>query len=147
MREIIIPIVTSLLSGLVGVLVGCWQSRRLRGREEKVDILKKLITYQFLVTEPRRIEALNLIPLAFSKSKKVCNCFEDYKKLQNVVTGTIGNPMTFPDKFTELGDTYVKLVETIAKELHYEKSISWDKIRKPYIPKSYMDGQGHMIWY
>lgn len=147
MKETIITIVAALLSGLGGVLLGYWQNRRLRIREEQIDILKKLITYQFMAWEKKRTEALNLIPLAFSKSKKICHCFEDYKKIQNATTENIGNPIVFHGKLDELSDAYVKLVETIARELHYEKSIPWDKIKKPYIPRYWIDQAGIKNWY
>lgn len=147
MKETIITIIAALLSGLGGVLFGYWQNRRLRIRDEQIDILKKLITYQFMIVEPKRTEALNLIPLVFSKSRKVCKCFEDYKSLQNAVTENACNPAIFWGKLTELSDAYVKLVEMIAQELHYGKSIPWDKIKKPYIPQIWKDGNGGQIWY
>lgn len=147
MKEIITMIITALLSGLVGVLVGCWLNYRARIREEKLKILKVMITYQFLVNSPERIIALNSIPVVFEKQKEVCECFENFKKAHDAVTATIGNVMVHSQKYTELRDSYVKLMESIARSLHYKNCLSWDKLKNPYIPKTFTDSLGNIIWY
>ena len=89
---------------------------------------------------------LNCIPITFSHDAKVCDAFEKYKQAQNNVTDNLSNSLVLPQKFTMLDDAYVKVVEAIASNLKLP-SLSWDKLKNPYIPLSYYDTNGIQRWY
>ena len=141
-------ILLSLISGLIGVLVGCLFNRGYAARKEKLSVLKTLITYRWIPVQTERVTALNIIPVIFSKSTKICNFLDAYKKAQNDVTDSLtSSPHMLSQKFNALDDAYIKLLEEIAKNLGYKNSLPWDKLKSPYIAKYYLDQSGNQIWY
>lgn len=144
--DILIAILTSLVSGLVGVLVGTWLSYIHEVRREKISILKVLVTYRYYPSQGERVTALNMIPIAFRKDGEICALFEKYKKAQAAVADNISNSPVFGEKINALDDSYIKLVEAIAKNLHY-KSLSWDKLKHPYYLRSYLDVNGQTQYF
>ena len=147
MQDALWNISLSLISGLIGVLVGCWLNYKSKLRSEQKDILKVLITYRYFPTQAERVTALNLIPVIFSKCDEVCSCFELFKKAHDEVTDNLSNQNIIQQKLSTLDDAYIKLIEEIAKELKYGSTISWDKIKKPYAPQSYNWTDGNTYCY
>lgn len=146
MDNIAITILSALPSGLIGVLIGTVLNRRYEKRREQIEVLKCLVTYRWQPINPKRIEALNAIPILFYKEKEVCKLFESYQSIHDSVVQSIQNPIATMQKISELNDCYVKILEAMAKSLHF-KSLSWDKLKNPYIPKSYQDSSGNLQWY
>lgn len=142
-----ITILSALLSGLVGVLIGTWLNRYYEERKNKIKVLETLITYRWLPVNQERVSALNCIPITFHKNPAVCAAFIQYKQAQDNVTDNIQNTSVLPQKFNLLDDSYVKIVESIAVSLKLSRSISWDKLKNPYLPKRYVDMNGQQIWY
>ena len=141
-------IFTSLISGLIGVLVGCFLNKVYEVRKEKLSVLKALITYRWMPAQPERVKAINIIPVIFSKSTKICARLESYKKAQNDVADCLStSPGLLPQKYNDVEDAYIKLLEEIAKSLGYGKSLTWDKLKSPYIARYYLDQNGNQIWY
>jgi len=142
----LLTIVTSLLSGLVGVLIGTWFSRHAEVRREKVEILKTLVTYITNPAAPERVSALNLIPVVFQKEKNICAALEDYKKTQSELSGNI-NTQLFSEKQDAHNDAYIKLLELIAKKMRYSSTLTWDKLKNPYYPKCFIGMDNNTYWY
>ena len=142
-----ISVFSALISGLIGVLVGTWLNRYYEVRRSKTDVLKTLVTYRNDPLNLERTNVLNCIPIIFCKDVRVCQALDKFKEAHDGVTENITNPMVFPQKYTTLNDSYIKLIEEIAKSLGLGSSLSWDKLKNPYIPKSFMDSQGMMQWY
>lgn len=140
-------ILLSLISGLLGVLIGSKLSQREELRKEKLNILKTLVTYRFFPGNQERVTAINVIPFVFFKCPKVCSCLEDYKKAQNDAADNFIAPQSFSQKLSVLDDAYIKLLEAIARHLGYGDSLSWDKLKNPYIAKSYIGQNGNLYWY
>lgn len=141
MENYILAIVTSLISGLIGVLVGTWITNHNEKRQEKVAIMKTLITYIQLPNAQERTTALNMIPVVFYKEREICMAFDSYKAAHNDAMANSNNPSVFQQKLATLNDSYIKLVELIAKKLHYNATITWDKLKNPYTPQCYtLDG-------
>lgn len=149
MDNTVITIFSSLISGLVGVLIGTWLNRYYEERKEKVKILKALIIYRWNPANPERVEALNCIPVIFNKDNAICDAFDKYKIAQQGVTDNITNrnAAVLTQKSNLLDDAYVKIVELVAINLKFNTSISWDKVKNPYLPKFYVANNGQQIWY
>ena len=143
----VITLLSSLVSGLVGVLIGTWLNRYYEERKEKVKILKTLITYRWNPANPERVAALNCIPVIFHKDNVICDAFDKYKDAQQGVTDNITNAAVLAQKSNLLDDAYVKIVELVAINLKFNTSISWDKVKNPYLPKFYVTNNGQQIWY
>ena len=144
--NLILTICTSLLSGLAGVLIGTFLNRHAEIRREKVDILKVLVTYILVPNQPERVSALNLIPVVFHKDENICNALEEYKKAQNEVTNNLNTP-NFAQKMDLQNDSYIKLIELIAKKLRYNSTLTWDKLKNPYSPQCYIGQDSRYYWY
>ena len=140
-------ILLSLISGLLGVLIGSKLSQREELRKEQLSILKTLVTYRSFPAQPERITALNVITIVFFNCPDICSCLENYKKAQNDVTDNLTVPQSFIQKLSALDDAYIKLLEAIARHLGYGESLSWDKLKNPYIAKSYIGQNGNLYWY
>lgn len=150
--NIAITIFVSLISGLIGVIVGSWLSQRKAIKEKKIKMLGILITKRYIPTDQERVNTLNCIPLIYQKNKKVCNAFEEFKKAQDEVSGSIKQHVIndydlFCTKINCLQDCYIKIMEEMAKDLKLNSNLSWDKLKKPYIPKMYIDLNDKKIWY
>lgn len=143
----VITILSALLSGLIGVLIGTWLNRYYEERRNKIKVLETLITYRWAPVNQERVAALNCIPITFHKDPAVCDAFIKYKQAHDSVTDNIQNASVLPQKFNLLDDSYVKVVESIAVSLKLNRSISWDKLKNPYLPKMYVDINGQQIWY
>lgn len=140
-------IFTSLLSGLFGVLVGVWINQYIEIRREKVEAMKILIAYISNPEIPARVITLNSIPIIFHRNKKICALFEDYKKAQSEFEANLSNQTVSSQKYAALADAYIKIIEAIARSLHYSSTISWDKLKNCYCLKSYVDINGQTHWY
>jgi len=147
LESLIITIITSLTSGLIGVLVGSWITRYNEKRQEKVTIMKTLIMHIREPGNPERVMALNIIPVVFHKEQNICTAFDNYKVAQNDAMVNYNNPQIFGQKLSALNDSYIKLVELMAKKLHYNATITWDKLKNPYIPQCYSDFDGYAHYY
>lgn len=143
----IATILTAMVSGLVGVLIGTWLDRINDKKRQKMDVLKTLVTYYYAPANMERVKALNIIPILFFKDKPVCDALERYKFCQDEVTASIGNKAIFPRKYNDLIDANTKLIEIIAERMGLKSAISWDKLKTPYIPKTYIDDEGNTIFY
>lgn len=140
-------IIGSLLSGLIGVLIGVWLNRRMELHREKVNSMKILISYITQPYQQERVITLNTIPVVFHKEKEICDLFENYKKIQSECEANLNNPIVCSQKFASLQDSYIKIIEAMAKKLHYSSTVSWDRLKNSYIPKSYSVANGPTYWY
>lgn len=102
MENYILAIVTSLISGLIGVLVGTWITNHNEKRQEKVAIMKTLITYIQLPNAQERTTALNMIPVVFYKEREICMAFDSYKAAHNDAMANSNNPSVFQQKLATL---------------------------------------------
>lgn len=117
MATIIIPLIVSLLSGVVGVLATLWWERRVGLRREKQQIFKTLMANRCCVVSEENVRALNLIDVVFYSDSKVRDCFAAFVEASGKV------PFSPPNLITK----YLKLVESIAAVLGY-KEIDWERI-------------------
>jgi len=143
----IISIFISLISGLIGVIVGSWLSRKRALEQEKLEMLSILIAKRDFPFDERRTEVLNCIAIVFRKNQNVCTAFEEYKKAHNAVSENLNNPNVFSNKLDNLQDCYIKIMDEMAKDLKLGSNISWDKLKNPYVPQCYTDMNGNTWWY
>ena len=145
--NVIISIFVSLISGLIGVIVGSWLSQKRELEREKIEMLSVLIAKRDFPSDMRRTEVLNCIPIVFRKNQNVCKAFEEYKKAHDAVTENLNNSNVIFQKLANLQDHYIKIMDEMAKDLKLGSNISWDKLKNPYIPQYYSDMNGKIFWY
>ena len=132
---------------MVGVLIGAWLNRYYEARRDKTEVLKILLTYRYDASNSQRTNALNCIPIIFSKDVNVCAALDKFKQAQDGLTDNLTNPMVSSQKYDSLNDAYIKLIEEVATNLGLKTQLSWDKLKNPYIPKCFTDISGNTQWY
>ena len=123
MDNIILVIVTALISGLLATLVTIWWQSKTQIRKSKMKIFETLMAYRYMIVAEPSVHALNSIDVVFYKDENVRRAYTDF--LNEAAKRPEMNPNT-PDK-------HLKLLEEIAKALKL-KNIHWDDIKQSYCP-------------
>lgn len=55
--DITITVISSLLSGIIGVGISTWYYRRYESRKQKIELLRKIVGFRFALTEKTSPEA------------------------------------------------------------------------------------------
>lgn len=71
MENIILVIVTALISGLLATVVTIWWQRRSELRRKKMDIFETLMAYRYMISHQESVNALNSVDVVFYKDKAV----------------------------------------------------------------------------
>lgn len=124
----IINIVAIVVSPIVAVIVGQYLQKREKQRADKMELFKILMIDRGLAWSIDSVKALNVIEIVFSDDKKVLNQWRNYYKM-------LCNDSPSEEELSEIKDEGDKLLSVMAESLGYKDKISWDTIRKPYIPK------------
>lgn len=123
----IINILAVLLSPIIALCISNKIQSDKDKRNDKLWILKILMTQRATAQDINYVNALNLIDLIFVNSN---NVREAYKALHNEYSK---NEVDFNAE--KLNRAKTKLIETIVEDLGYKDKITWDNIQEPYIPK------------
>ena len=123
MNNVILVIVTALISGLLATIVTIWWQRKSELRKEKMKIFETLMAYRYMIFAQECVNALNSIDVVFYKDSAVRKAYSDF--LQEAAKKPEFNP-NIPDK-------HLKLLEEMSKSLGL-KDIHWDDIKQSYYP-------------
>ena len=123
MDNIILVIVTALISGLLATLVTIWWQSKTQIRKSKMKIFETLMAYRYMIVAEPSVHALNSIDVVFYKDENVRRAYTDF--LSEAAKRPEMNPNTL--------DKHLKLLEEIAKALKL-KNIHWDDIKQSYCP-------------
>ena len=123
MNDVILVIVTALISGLLATIVTIWWQRKSELRKEKMKIFETLMSYRYMIFAQECVNALNSIDVVFYKDSAVRKAYSDF--LQEAAKKPEFNP-NIPDK-------HLKLLEEMSKSLGL-KDIHWDDIKQSYYP-------------
>ncbi|MBQ4109545.1 MAG: hypothetical protein IJC74_01555 [Clostridia bacterium] len=123
MDNVILVIVTALISGLLATIVTIlWQSK-VAIRNNKMKIFETLMSYRYQIVAEPSVHALNSIDVIFYKDAKVRQAYS------NFLDETVKRPEMNPN----IADKHLKLLEEMAKALNL-KNIHWDDIKQAYCP-------------
>lgn len=124
MDNLMIVIITSLLSGLIGVIVTLAVQKRTAKKAEQMTIFKTLMSTRFIYgASYEKTRALNLIDVVFYNAKNVVEAWEKlYKSYAKKELNS-----------SEIEDNTILLLEAMARHLNY-KHLNWDTIKKSYLP-------------
>lgn len=123
MENVILVIVTALISGLLATLITIWWQNKSRAHIEKMNVFKTLMAYRYRISAEESVSALNSIDIVFYKHKTVRKAFADF------LSETSKKPEFNPN----VEDKHLKLLEEMSKELGL-KDIHWDDIKQVYFP-------------
>lgn len=123
MDNLVLVIITSLLSGLIGVIVTLAVQKRTAKRAEKMWLFKTLMSLRFIGVSYEKTKALNLIEVVFYNASDVItawrNLYDSYAKQE--------------PNYSEIQDNTLLLLTAMAKHLNY-KNLDWTIIKKSYLP-------------
>ncbi|HCE3037167.1 TPA: hypothetical protein NG287_004516 [Vibrio parahaemolyticus] len=106
-EQIVWTIVSSLLSGLLGVIVSTVYYRRHEARKVKFTTFRSLMANRFDLNSEGFTKAINEIAIVFNDSKPVCKALTEY----HLSLGT-----------TQADDAFLKLFKSIARDLNLSMS-------------------------
>ena len=123
MDNVMLVIVTALISGLFATLVTIWWQGRTAARNGKLKIFETLMAYRYSIVAEPSVHALNSIDVIFYDDENVRRAYSDF--LNEAAKRPEMNPNT--------ADKHLKLLEEMAKALKL-KNIHWDDIKQAYCP-------------
>ncbi len=123
MDNVILVIVTALISGLLATLVTIWWQGKVAIRNSKMKIFETLMAHRYWIVAEPSVHALNSIDVIFYKDNNVRRAYNDF--LNEAAKRPEMNPNT--------ADKHLKLLEEMAKALNL-KNIHWDDIKQAYCP-------------
>ena len=131
----IVSLVINVIAILAAPIIAVWVGQRLQNRSEKRN--DKMAVFKAIMTDRygwsrETVLALNSIPIVFSDDKAVRDSWKEYYRLLCIQE---------PDmmELKQRNDALYSLLGDMAKVLGYEKSINWNDIQNPYIPKGMAD--------
>lgn len=120
--NVIIVIITALISGLIATIITiCWQ-RRTSIRNKKMTIFEILMAHRYRISTRECVHALNSVEVIFYKDKAVRNAYAIFL-----------HEVDIKDNAHKIQDAHLKLLEEMAKVLKL-KNIHWDDIKHYYYP-------------
>ena len=128
MDNILLPIVTALISGLIAVIVTLYWQKRTATYNRKMRVFEKLMMYRvpekahFKETVP----VFNSIDVIFYDDGDVRKAYKDFIDESNKSPEGISNSL----------DKHQKLLEVMAKSLGLKK-LTWEDIKNSYFPNAY----------
>ena len=122
----IINIIALVAAPIIAVWVSVHLQNRTDKRKDKMDVFKAVMTFRYGWTR-EGVEALNNIPLVFSKDEAVRKRWREY---YNYLCIQDPDPMEMQQRQTALH----KLLESMASSLGYKETITWEDIQNPYVP-------------
>ena len=123
MDNVILVVITALISGLFATLITIWWQGKAAIRKSKMKIFETLMAYRYSIVAEPSVHALNSIDVIFYNDENVRCAYADF--LNEAAKRLEMNPNT--------ADKHLKLLEEMAKALNL-KNIHWDDIKQAYCP-------------
>lgn len=128
MFNILLVIVTSLISGLLATIITIIWQRKSAEKQSKRNVFEVLMSYRYDICDEKSVAALNKIDIVFYKNKNVTNAYKEFK-------AEADNAALNLDKPNQIYDKHLKILEEMAKTLGY-KNINWEIIKAYYLPQA-----------
>ncbi len=131
----IVSLAINVVAILVAPIIAVWVGQKIQDRSEKHK--DKMVVFKAIMTDRygwsrETVLALNSIPIVFSDDESVRNSWKEYYRLLCIQE---------PDQMElkQRDAALCRLLEDMVKVLGYEKTINWNDIQNPYIPKGMAD--------
>lgn len=123
MNNVVLVVVTALISGLLASVVTIWWQHKSELRRKKLDIFETLMSYRYMISNQESVNALNSVDIVFYKDKAVREAYVAF----------LNETGKKPEFNPNIADKHLKLLEEMAKCLGL-KGIHWDDIKQCYYP-------------
>lgn len=128
MKDVILVIVTALISGMLATIVTLWWQRKTELRQKKMKVFETLMSFRYMISAQESVNALNSIDVVFYKDKRVRKAYTDF----------LNEAGKKPELDPNIQDRHLKLLEEMSISLGL-KDIHWDDIKQSYYPKGLSD--------
>lgn len=131
----ILNIVALVLGPIIAVCISLWLSDRNYKKQQRDDLLKRLLVYQFQLTTVPNLEivtALNEIKFRYHKEQHIKDSLGEILKLLNLISTVDKQDMQkkYEDEIKQL---LLELVYKIAQKEKYK--LTYEEIRQHFSPK------------
>lgn len=123
MENIVLVVVTALISGLLATIVTLVWQKRTAAYNRKMKVFETLMSHRYMITAEESVKVLNSVDVVFYKHINVRKAYQDF----------LDEAEKKPDFKPNIGDKYLKLLEEISSVLKL-KGIHWDDIKRVYYP-------------
>ena len=123
MNNILLVIITALISGLLATIVTIIWQRKSATFNRKLHVFETLMSYRYMISAEESVKALNTVDIIFYKDSAVRKAYSDF----------LNETDKKPEFNPQIGDKHLKLLEEMAKALKL-KNIHWDEIKHSYYP-------------
>ncbi len=111
-----IMVAAVLIGPIASVIITLWHQGRKQARDQKIMVLRMLLSTRHLPSDPGFSVAINLIPVEFGRSKAVMGAYKDF--IEAVQSPAAAAPDAPPLQST--GTKTTKLIFEIARELGFD---------------------------
>jgi len=106
---IMVTVISSLLSGLIGVVLSFYFFSRLETRKLKIDTARRLIGSRYNVHSTEFKSAFNEVIIIFSDNKEVMNAIDDFWQILQISKEQISSDA--------INDKLVAILKAVCKEV------------------------------
>lgn len=101
---------------IVAVIITLWVDGRRRDRDQKLTVLRMLLTTRHVLADPAYQVAVNLIPAEFGKSRPVMEAYKEFTDAVSVQLDGINDEMIIRNTATKS----TRLIYEIARHLKFD---------------------------
>ena len=123
MKDIVIPVLSAVLSGILATIITLYWQNRAKKMEVRKEIFTTLMAYRYRIADKESVKALNCVQAVFYDCSKVQSAWKTFLDA--------ADKQPFIEQ--ELVDAHIQLLEEISKVLKY-KNIGWKDIKRNYYP-------------
>lgn len=130
MDEVLLVVVSALVSGLIATIITLWWQKRTETYNRKMKVFETLMIYRIpgVLHFKENVHTLNSIDVVFYDDENVRRAYKDF--LNETDKPKEMNP--------NIQDKHLRLLEEMAKSLGLKK-LCWEDIKHPYFPIGYSD--------
>ncbi|MEG2250465.1 MAG: DUF6680 family protein [Cetobacterium sp.] len=121
-------IISGIVSIIVNTIMEIWKKYK-ENRNEKLKLFKILLSTRGYFNDYERVKNLNILEVVFFDSPKVLKAWSLYYDALNELENSK------KENWERVKNSEISLLEIMAKELNYSKSINWETLKKPYFPE------------
>ena len=123
MKDIVIPVLSAVLSGILATIITLYWQNRAKKMEVRKEIFTTLMAYRYRIADKESVKALYCVQAVFYDCAKVQSAWKTFLDA--------ADKQPFIEQ--ELVDAHIQLLEEISKVLKY-KNIGWKDIKRNYYP-------------
>lgn len=112
----LITLLAIVVGPVIAVIITLWIEGRRRDREQKLIVLRLLISTRHLPSDPGYGVAINLIPVEFSGSPRVMHAYKEFIEASSVKT----TPETAESAAKTTATKNVRLIYEVARSLGFD---------------------------